>query len=280
MASAATRILYSRHAGRQLRALLETGRPDIAHLHNIYHQLSPAILPVLAERGVPIVMTLHDLKLACPNYKMRTHGQICERCLGGGYHHAVLRRCVRDSVAASALCAVELFVHRRSPHPTSATWIDSSFRAVSIWRSCAGPVSLGRSWSGFPVFTRVERYEPRFGGDDYFVYVGRLSDEKGVMTLIDAVRGMRRGAVGRHRGGARTGGARAGRQRCGHVSCGRGRPQVWRGSSSSPPEAPRFSVIPSEWYENCPRSCIESFASGTPRDRRRHRWHPGNGQSR
>ena len=51
IASAAARILYSRHAGRQLRALLESGRPDIAHLHNIYHQLSPAILPVLAESG-------------------------------------------------------------------------------------------------------------------------------------------------------------------------------------------------------------------------------------
>ena len=110
----AARMLYSRHAAAKLEALLAAHPPDLAHLHNIYHQLSPAILPRLAEREIPVVMTLHDLKLACPNYKMRTGGEICERCKHGGYHHAVLNRCVQGSFVASALCAFELFAHRRS----------------------------------------------------------------------------------------------------------------------------------------------------------------------
>lgn len=259
---AAARILHSRHAVTQLTALLDRHRPHIAHLHNIYHQISPAILPLLAERDIPVVMTLHDLKLACPNYKMRTHGAICERCKSGSYYHAVLNRCVQDSVAASALCAVELYLHRRSQvyeRHVDRFIVPSRFYLQKLQESGLPVEKL--TW--IPSFTDVARYEPRFGGDDYFVYVGRLSDEKGLPTLVEAVRGFSRGTL---------------------VIAGEGpmRPVLERtvaegGLANVRVVGPkygqelidlirnaRFSVIPSEWYENCPRSCIESFASGTP----------------
>ena len=115
-----------------------------------------------------------------------------------------------------------------------------------------------------PSFTRMECYEPRFGGDDYFVYLGRLSDEKGVMTLIEAVRGMRRGRLVVIGEGPERAALARGRQRLRDVPRGRDSDPKYGDDLRRLLRNARFSVIPSEWYENCPRSCIESFASGTP----------------
>jgi glycosyltransferase involved in cell wall biosynthesis len=258
----AGRLLYSRHAVRQLSALLDACRPQLAHLHNIYHQLSPAILPLLAERGIPAVMTLHDLKLACPNYKMRTEGRICERCLGGGYHHAVLHRCVQNSIAASALCAMELFAHRWSglyEKHIERFIVPSRFYLQKMIE--AGIPAEKLVW--IPSFTHVDRYVPRYGGDDYFVYVGRLSEEKGLLTLVEAVRGFTRGTlliVG-------DGPMRPILERvveAGGLSNVRVVGPKWGAELADLLAGARFSVIPSEWYENGPRSAIESFACGTP----------------
>jgi glycosyltransferase involved in cell wall biosynthesis len=258
----ASRMLYSRQAAARLEALLDRHPQQLAHLHNIYHQISPSILPVLGERGIPVVMTLHDLKLACPNYKMRTHGQVCERCKTGGYHHAVLQRCVQNSVAASALCALELYAHRRSgvyEKHVSRFIVPSRFYLQKLRES--GLPADRLVW--VPSYTDVRRYEPIYGGGDYYLYIGRLSDEKGLPTLVDAAATFTRGAL---------------------VIAGEGplrpvleRTVAERGLSHVRVVGPkygqelidlvrhaRFSVIPSEWYENCPRSLIESFASGTP----------------
>ena len=258
---AAARMLYSRHAARQLTALLDTVPIDLAHLHNIYHQLSPSILPVLKERKIPVIMTLHDLKLACPNYKMRTHDGICERCVGGQYYHAVMHKCVQQSVAASALCALELFMHRRS-----GLYVDNVDRFIVPSRFYlqkmidAGIPPDKLVW--LPNFTRLERYEPRYGGDDYFIYFGRLSEEKGLLTLVDAVRGFPGTLVIAGDGPVRwlleQKVARDGMTNVKVIGPRSGQDLIALQRHA------RFSVIPSEWYENCPMSCIESFASGTP----------------
>jgi glycosyltransferase involved in cell wall biosynthesis len=258
----AARMLYSRHAASKLAALLAAHRPDIAHLHNIYHQLSPAIIPLLAQRDIPIVMTLHDLKLACPNYKMRTDGEICERCVNGGYHHAVLHRCVRGSIFASALCAVELAAHRWSgvyDKHVAKFIVPSRFYKQKMIDAAIPEEKI--VW--IPSFTHMEQYVPSYGGDDYFVYVGRVSEEKGLMTLLEAVRGFTKGRLlivgdGPQRAALE---AVVARDRMDNVEIvgpkwGQELIDLMRGA--------RFSVIPSEWYENCPRSCIESFACGTP----------------
>lgn len=258
----ARRILYSAHARNQLERLLSRARPDLAHLHNIYHQISPSILPVLRRRGIPVVMTLHDLKLACPNYKMRTQGRICERCVKGGYHNAVLKRCVRDSYVASALCAAEAALHRATGiylDNVSKFIVPSQFY-VSKMRASGIPEE---KLVCVPSFTHVERYVPAYGASDYCVYVGRLSDEKGIPTLLEAMRGFDRGRlliigegplrpaleefVARHQlRNVEVLGSRTGEEL----------QALMRGAT--------FSVIPSEWYENCPRAGIESLACGTP----------------
>ena len=99
----ATKVVYSREAQRNLRRLLADHRVDVAHLHNVYHHLSPSILPVLHDAGIPTVLTAHDLKLACPAYRMYNRTGICEACNGHTVLNVVRNRCINESLAASAV---------------------------------------------------------------------------------------------------------------------------------------------------------------------------------
>ena len=108
----ASKVIWSFEAQRKLRGLLEEFRPDIAHLHCIYHHHSPSILSTLSEAGVPAVMTAHDLKIACPAYKMFNSTGVCERCREGSVLNVVRHRCIRGSLAASAIVAAESGLHR------------------------------------------------------------------------------------------------------------------------------------------------------------------------
>ena len=108
----AMRVLYSTESRDRLRELLKEARPDIAHLHNIAHQLSPSILDALREADVPVVQTLHDYKLTCPVYTHRTGGKICERCKGGRFYQCAIHRCNGRSFAMSLTNAVEMSWHR------------------------------------------------------------------------------------------------------------------------------------------------------------------------
>jgi glycosyltransferase involved in cell wall biosynthesis len=109
---AAVNVVYSFEARRKFEALVQATNPDIVHLHNIYHQISPSILDSAARLGLPVVQTLHDFKLVCPNYTLLTGGQDCERCVPGRFYHAVLHRCVKNSLLSSLVCCTEMYVHR------------------------------------------------------------------------------------------------------------------------------------------------------------------------
>jgi glycosyltransferase involved in cell wall biosynthesis len=93
----APKVIYSIEARRKLNRLLNQVKPDVAHAHNIYHHISPSILSLLKGRGVPTVLTLHDLKIACPAYHMLAPDGICERCKGGHLYNVVANRCIKGS---------------------------------------------------------------------------------------------------------------------------------------------------------------------------------------
>jgi len=105
----AGRFFYSFEAKRNLKKLLQDFEPDVVHLHNIYHQLSSSVLDVLKNHSARKVMTLHDYKLICPNYKLFTQGALCERCYRKKYYKAVLHKCLQNSALASLLAAVEMY---------------------------------------------------------------------------------------------------------------------------------------------------------------------------
>ena len=261
-ARAAVRLLHSNQARVNMEALVRDTRPHLAHLHNIYHQISPSILPVLKRHGIPVVMTLHDLKLLCPNYKMRTDGQVCERCLHGGYYQAVIHRCVQGSRLKSALCALEAYLAR---------WTRVYLDNVDLFITPSEFYRRKLIESGVPAsqvetlasFVHPNEYTPRYDKADYFLYLGRLSEEKGIMSLVQAAAGM----PGKRLLIAGEGPMQAPieallrSQRVANVEL------VGMKSGQELIElirAARFVVVPSEWYENCPRSAIEAMACGTP----------------
>ncbi|MEW6610405.1 MAG: glycosyltransferase family 4 protein [Patescibacteria group bacterium] len=183
----ASRALWSWEAARKLDRLLIEHSVDIAHLHNIYHQISPSILPVLKRHGVPVVMTLHDFHLVSPAYNLYAHGRYCDHAKGGRFFKSFLHRCVKSSYLASALCAMELRLHRTLKvyeKYIDAFIVPSEFMARTLHEWGFRP----RRLTVIPNFIDTEDFQPSEEAVDYMLYVGRLSEEKGIQLLLGAVR--------------------------------------------------------------------------------------------
>jgi glycosyltransferase involved in cell wall biosynthesis len=186
----AAKVVWSWEARDKLARLLDRFPADIAHLHCIYHHHSPAILPLLAERGVPAVMTAHDLKIACPNYKMRNAGGPCERCKDGSVLNVLRHHCVQDSFAASAVVAVESGLHR-----ALGTWQRHLAAVVCPSRFFVDKfVEWGWPRERFvhvPNWVDANRFEPGFEPGGYALYFGRLILDKGLATVVRAAHAAR-----------------------------------------------------------------------------------------
>ncbi len=258
--SMATKVVYSIEAQKKLALLLEGFPADIAHLHCIYHHLSPSILPVLASAGVPAVMTAHDLKLACPAYKMLTHDGICERCKDGNLLNVIRHRCIRGSLAASAIVAVESTLHHSLDtykKYLSRVIVPSRFYIEKF-------VEWGWPREKFvyiPNYVDGSRFMPDFLPGDYFFYFGRLAPEKGLATLLRAAKkaGVKLKIAGIGPEESALHDLQAELQGdidfLGYQS-GESLHSLIRGA--------RAVVLPSEWYENAPMSILESYALGKP----------------
>jgi glycosyltransferase involved in cell wall biosynthesis len=286
-------LLWNREAARHLDALLGAVRPAIAHLHNIYHHLSPSVLPVLARHGVPVVMTLHDLRLLCPAIHMFRQGEVCERCRGGRFWQAVAGRCVKDSRAASLAAIETAHQHLRRLYQ----------RHVELML-CPSRFYLEKyaEW-GYPrdklmhlpnfVDTEFWRPLPALSPQSAaaYLYFGRLSREKGLTTLLQAQSLWEKLGAG----GAAAGDAAAGGAATRGAPSGGAPPMTLLIAGSGPAEDQlrrqaselglqrceflgsldtsalrdvlgrvRFTVIPSQWYENAPMAILESLAAGRP----------------
>lgn len=180
------RTLYSREAKEKMRALVRAVRPDVAHLHNIHHQLSLSIVDALREEGVPAVQTLHDAKSVCPSYLLYTKGSVCNRCHHGRYWQAVRHRCVKGSVIASGLAAGEMLFHearRTLARGVNIAVAPSHFLKQKI-------AEMGKDVSRIRVIPNgvdISTLSPAKGAGEGFIVAGRLSPEKGLKTLFRAI---------------------------------------------------------------------------------------------
>ena len=254
----ATKVVYSLEAQRKLRALIAEYRPDVAHLHNIYHHLSPSILPVLRKAGIPVVMTAHDLKIACPNNKMFARDGICERCKGHRYRNVVLQRCVQDSTAASAIVAAEATLHRALG--SYRRFVDRIIVPSQFYIEKFVQWGWPReTFSHVPNYVDAAAYEASDHCGDHFLYFGRIATEKGIATLIRAV--ARSGAALRIAG---TGPVEADMKALAQSLQADVEFLGFRRGEELKREIRecRAVVLPSEWYENAPLSILECFAMG------------------
>lgn len=184
-AKIAANFIWNREAKRATVVAIRELKPDVIHLHNIYHHLSTSILAPIRAANIRCVQTLHDLKLACPNYRMYTEGAPCARCKGGKYYQTIAHHCLSASLLPNLLAALEMGMTkwRQSYERTVHTFIcPSQFMADKMieWGEPSSKFSVVR----IPMTTPAERAQ-RGGG--YVLAVGRLSPEKGYEELIKAI---------------------------------------------------------------------------------------------
>lgn len=186
---AAGHIIYSFETKKKARRLIAETKPEIVHLHNIYHQLSPSFLPLLKkEFHLPVVMTAHDYKLVCPNYSCLSNGKVCTKCFKGDYSQIIENRCHKGSWWSSALLAVEMTLHKK--WQIYENNIDVIIAPSKFMKKTLRKGGIKNEIKVLPNFVNMEQFvwdgQPRLG--EGLLYVGRLSEEKGLLTLLDALR--------------------------------------------------------------------------------------------
>ena len=256
------KTIYSAEARKKICLVLEDFQPDVVHLNNFNYQLTPSIILEIrkwekrAGHKCRILYTAHDYQLVCPNHMCRNPGsnENCEKCLGGHFLNCVKGRCIHGSLAKSLVGAAEAFfwkwmgVYRQidrviCPSRFMKTKLDTN------------PILAEKSIAMHNFVDPVEEKETQ--KKDYVLYFGRYSEEKGIRTLVRAAKELPEIPV-----------IFAGSGPLEHLledvpniknvgfQTGDGLEKLIR-------EA-RFSVYPSEWYENCPFSVMESILYGTP----------------
>ena len=254
------RVVYSLEARKKLGRLLDKVRPDVCHAHNVYHHISPSIFGLLKRRGVPTVLTLHDLKIACPAYQMLAKDGICERCRGGHLQNVLLNRCIKNSATLSAVVMVEAIVHRLLGSYTRC--VDRFIVPSRFYIDKLTEWGLPRSlFTHVPNFVNPSHYRPLFSAGIPFVYFGRVAREKGLTTLIRAAAEAhcRLSVVGT---GPQLDELRklAEQLRADVAFLGYRTGEALHDAVRSA----RAVVLPSEWYENAPMSVLEAYALGKP----------------
>ena len=248
---------------KQFARMLKDFRPDVVHLNNIHSYLSPVVASMAHRAGAKVVWTLHDYKLLCPAYSCTRDGVPCELCFDGKFN-VVRNRCMKGSLAASVVGWLEArkWNRRRLESSADAFICPSGFMAGKMRKGGFAEDKLLKMCN-FMAPEMIERYaeiDPSKASADYYCYVGRLSQEKGVATLLEAASRLPYklkvagdGPLGEQLRSQYSDAVNI--EFLGQVDP----QQVGQLLADA-----RFSVMPSECYENNPLGVIESFCAGTP----------------
>lgn len=180
----ASTAVWSRTSYAEFSQLLRRVSPDIVHVHNTFLAISPSVFWACKDAGIPVVHTVHNYRLLCPNTAFYRHGQPCERCAGGNMWHGIARGCYRSSrLATSVAASTTLYNWHRG------TWTSAIDRYVAPSQFLREKLISG----GLPpekITVKPHFVEPDPGviskRDHYAVFVGRLSPEKGIRTMLKA----------------------------------------------------------------------------------------------
>ena len=251
---------WSRHAYQELSSLIQKNRPDIAHFHNTFPQISPSAYAACRDSGVPVVQTLHNFRLICPGALLMRDGLPCEDCVGTNLLPAMRHRCYRGSLPATG--ALVWMLMRNRWQGTYTTLVN---RYIALTKFAAGRLIAGGlprdRMSVKPNFLPdISAAGPGDGG--YAVYVGRLSEEKGVRTLLAAWKQVP-GILLKIMGDGPL------RKELELTAVRDQSSVVFLGFCDRPTVVDivgraAFQIIPSEWYEGFPMVVVEAYACGTP----------------
>lgn len=249
----AVSFVHSSVAVRKLEALLVQEKPEIAHLHNIYHQLTPSIIPLLKKHGIKVVLTLHDYKLVCPAYLALHNEQICNACSGEKFTKAFSRNCQNSKLRSFLLSAEALFHKWRKSYDGVDIFLAPSQFLADLTSQRISKTKIQVLHNGID----TDAYQAHYKDDGYCLYFGRLSKEKGVQTLLKAHAAMVTKYPLKIAGTGPLAEELALRypdvEFLGYQS-GKSLHDLIAHAA--------FVVVPSEWYENCSMVVLEAMAFG------------------
>ncbi len=258
------KIIYSVEARRAIRKVLDDFKPDVVHLNNFNFQITPSVIYEIKKyekqngRSVKILFTAHDYQLVCPNHMLRCPKteENCSRCIDGAYINCVKGSCIHGSKVKSILGAVEGYFYRcfKVYRYIDTVICPSGFIKEKLDHN---PLLKGKTVLMHNFATVKEPAEKDCEKGDYVVYFGRYSKEKGIETLVHVCRGLPnikfifagKGPL------EELVNQTANIENRGFLN-GKELEELIKGA--------KFSIYPSEWYENCPFSVMESIQYGTP----------------
>lgn len=251
----ALQAVWSSATVQHLQALVARFSPEVIHVHNTLPLVSPSVYWAAHAAGIPVVQTLHNFRLMCPQATFLRHGKVCEDCLGKVPWRAVMHRCYRESAVQTGAVAVMLSMHRGM-----GTFENKVSRYIALNEFCkakfvAGGLPADRIVvkPNFVSWVPTPQWDQRAGG----LYVGRLSVEKGIQVLLEAIRQLPDHRVVVVGSGPFESEVRdvAGDAYAGFLPLD----QIMARLSRS-----AFLVLPSICYEGFPRTLVEAFANGVP----------------
>lgn len=255
-------LLYSIEAKNKIKFIIQKEKPDVIHLNNFAHQISPSILHAIRRYRLPVVATLHDSKLVCASYLLRCKDDICEACAGGKYYYCLIKKCVKASLIKSLLSTSEMYLHHKLLHLYGL--VDTYISPSLFLKNKIEEMGFRGNIVHLPNFIHINDYRPCYNSKERsIVYFGRISEEKGLRTLLRAVAedsGYKVKIIGD--GPLKSELEQMARQqKLSHIQflgylTGK---DLAREVTSA-----RLIIVPSECHENHPLAIIEAFAMGKP----------------
>lgn len=257
---------YHFEAAKKLDLLLLNEKPDIAHIHLMWGQISPSIFPVLRKYHIPILFTVHDYRIVCPAYTFRDgHGRICEDCQGKYFYKCFIHTCCKNSKLMSAIMAAEQYFRNCFFNPSK--YIDgfiyvSNF-ARDIQERYMPAVKNTQNVTLYNFSKSIADVSKLMPKEKYFLFFGRLSYEKGVRTLLEAFKDLldcklKVAGTGPEEDGLKEYVEAYNMHNVEFLGYKRGK------ELSDLVANAYFVIVPSEWYENNPMTIIEAYSVGTP----------------
>jgi glycosyltransferase involved in cell wall biosynthesis len=259
--------IYSTEAKSKLRLLLEKYHIDIVHLNNIHHYLTPAsIIPEIKKKKIPIIWTLHDYVILCPNTTFISNEKVCEKCKGGKYYQCIVNKCKKQSLSASFVAALESYANDSSnPYQyvdyfiCPSEFIRKKFEAFGFDNR-----KLRQVYNLFDTESISGQYEVPSNKSErpYIIYVGNILKVKGIFTLVKAVAGLELDlkviGSGEHFDELKQL-VDSNHMKNVELLGKKPKEEVFRFVQHA-----LFVVVPSEWYENLPYSLVEALLLAKP----------------
>ncbi len=257
-------VIYSKNNKQKMKEALEEFKPDIVHLNNFQRQLSSSIVEAINEKNIPIVFTAHDVQAICPSIVMLDNNKnVCEKCMNGKYINCIKNKCVKNSTLKSVLGAIEGKYYRNKKIYKEK--IDYIITPSEFYRKKMIEDEIDENKiEAIHNFINIEDYNIETTNNNYALYVGRLSKEKGILKLVEAFSrldnrklyiagdGPEKNEIERI---IKEKNLQNNIKLLGFLKQEEVKKYISEAS---------FVVIPSIWYENCPYSILETQAIGKP----------------